>query len=124
MRKSALILLAAASVLAASIARADGDAKRGERLFEECRACHAIERGAHGVGPNLHGVFGRRAGGLDDFRYSPALKKSGITWTPQAVDAYVVDPQKAVPANRMPYAGMPEARDRADLIAYMQQAFK
>jgi cytochrome c2 len=63
-------------------------------------------------------------GALDDFRYSPALKRSGITWTQQTLDAYVADPQKAVPQNRMPYAGMPEARDRADLILYMQQIFK
>ena len=119
-----ILIAAAATVLAVNAARAEGDPKRGEKLFEECRACHATERGVHGVGPSLHGVFGRRAAGLEDFRYSPALKKSGITWTPQAMDSYVVDPQKAVPANRMPYAGMPEARDRADLIAYMQQAFK
>ncbi len=96
----------------------------GQKLFEECRACHAIERGAQGVGPDLHGVFGRKAGTLGDFRYSPALKRSGITWTPKTLEAYVADPQKAVPQNRMPYAGMPEARDRADLIAYMQEAFK
>jgi cytochrome c len=63
-------------------------------------------------------------GALDDFRFSPALKRSGITWTPQTLDAYIADPQQAVPANRMPYAGMPEARDRADLIAYLLQAFK
>jgi cytochrome c len=111
-------------ILAAGIARADGDPKRGEKLFEECRACHAIERGVEGVGPDLHGVFGRQAVGLDNFRYSPALKKSGITWTPQTLDAYMADPQKAVPANRMPYAGMPDAHDRADVITYMQQVFK
>jgi cytochrome c len=122
MMRYVLILLAAICALAADIARAD--AQRGEKLFEECRACHAAERGVHGVGPNLHGVFGRRAAALEDFRFSPALKKSGITWTAQTMDAYVADPQKAVPANRMPYAGMPEARDRADLIEYMQQAFK
>ena len=52
------------------------------------------------------------------------MKRSGITWTPEALDAYVADPQKAVPQNRMPYGGMPEARDRADLIAYMREAFK
>ena len=124
MKRSALMVLAATAVLAANVARADGDAKRGEKLFEECHACHSTERGVHGVGPSLHGVFGRRAGALEDFRYSPALKKSGITWTTQTMDAYVVDPQKAVPAKRMPYAGMPAASDRADLIAYMQQAFK
>jgi cytochrome c len=101
------------------------DRTRGQKLFEDCRACHAVERGgSQSVGPDLHGVFGRKAGALDDFRYSPALKRSGITWTPQALDAYVADPQKAVPQNRMPYAGMPEAGDRADLILYMQEAFK
>jgi cytochrome c len=100
------------------------DRARGQKLFEDCRACHAIERGAQGVGPDLHGVFGRKAGTLDDFRYSPALKRSGITWTPKTLEAYVADPQKMVPQNRMPYAGMPEARDRADLIAYMQEIFK
>ena len=64
------------------------------------------------------------AGALDDFRYSPALKRSGITWTPQTMDAFIADPQKAVPGNRAPFAGLPDARDRADLIAYMLQAFK
>ncbi len=115
---------AATVLLAAGIAHAQGDAKRGQKLFEECHACHSLERGAQGVGPGLHGVFGRRAGEVDDFRYSPALKRSGITWTETTLDAYIADPQKAVPANRMPYAGMPEARDRADLIMYMQEAFK
>ena len=112
------------AVLAVGAARADGDPKRGEKIFEECRACHSVERGVNGVGPGLHGIFGRRAGETGDFRYSPALKRSGITWTPQTIDAYVADPQKAVPANRMPYSGIPDARDRADLIAYMQQVFK
>jgi cytochrome c len=115
---------AAAAALAAGAARAQADARHGEKLFEECRACHSGERGVNGVGPSLYGLFGRRAASLEDFRYSPALRRSGITWTPQALDTYIADPQKAVPANRMPYAGMPEARDRADLILYMQQSFK
>ncbi len=122
MIKHALIGLTTAGMLVAGVAHAD--VKRGEKLFEECRACHAVERGVSGVGPSLHGVIGRRAGALDDFRYSPALKKSGITWSKQTLDAYVLDPQKAVPANRMPYAGMPDARARADLLDYLQQTFK
>ena len=119
----AAVIAAAAAALAAPVARAQ-DAKHGEKLFEECRACHSVERGVNGVGPSLFGVFGRRAGSLEDFRYSPALKRSGITWTPQTLDTYVADPQKSVPANRMPYAGMPEARDRADLIRYLQTTSK
>jgi cytochrome c len=122
MMRTILIGMTMSAALAANVARAD--AQRGEKLYEECRACHATERGVNGVGPALHGVIGRRAGALDDFRYSPALKKSGITWSRQTLDAYVADPQKAVPANRMPYAGMVDARDRADLLDYLQQAFK
>ena len=115
----------AIALVPASAAHAQGDLKRGEKLFEDCRACHQVERGpSSGVGPTLHGVFGRGAATLDDFRYSPALKRSGIVWNAQTLDAYIADPQKAVPANRMPYGGMPEARDRADLIRYLQQTFK
>jgi len=124
MRTRLATAVAATFILAAGIAHAQSDAKRGQKLFEECHACHAVERGAQGVGPSLHGIFGRRAGDSDDFRYSPALKRSGITWTPRTLETYIADPQKAVPANRMPYAGMPDARDRADLIMYMQQEFK
>jgi cytochrome c len=120
----AIAAVATTFVFAVGAVHADGDPKRGEKAFEECRACHAVERGVDGVGPDLHGVFGRRAAALADFRYSPALKRSGITWTPQTLDDYIADPQKVVPANRMPYAGMPDARDRADVIIYMQEVFK
>jgi cytochrome c2 len=109
---------------AAGAARADGDAVRGEKHFEECATCHSTQAGVNGVGPSLHDVFGRKAGGLDDYRYSPAMKRSGITWTPQALDTFVADPQKAVPNNRMPFAGMPDAAERADLIAYLEKASK
>jgi cytochrome c len=117
-------LLSVAVTGALLVGSAYADVKRGEKLFEECRACHTVEGGTSSVGPDLHGVFGRRAGALEDFRYSPALKKSGITWSRQTLDTYVADPQKAVPANRMPYGGMPEAKDRADLLDYLQATFK
>jgi cytochrome c len=123
-RLLAIAAMAATLVLGVGIASADGDPKHGERLFEECRACHTLDRSVDSVGPDLHGVFGRRAAALDEFRYSPALKRSGITWTVETLDGYIADPQKVVPSNRMPYAGMPDARDRADLIIYMQQTFK
>jgi cytochrome c len=103
-------------------ARADGDPARGEQRFADCAACHAPKPGVANVGPSLGGVFGRKAGTLADFRYSPALKRSGITWTPETLDTFLADPQKAVPNNRMPYAGMPDAADRADLIAYLLKA--
>jgi cytochrome c len=89
-------LLASALV---TTAHAEGDAQRG-----------------------LHGIFSRKAGELSDFRYSPAMKRSGVGWTPESLDKYIADPQAFIPANRMPYAGMSNASDRADLIAYLQKA--
>jgi cytochrome c len=105
-------------------ARADGDPARGEARFQECAACHRLEAGANEVGPSLHGIFMRKAGELADFRYSPAMKRSGVSWTAEALDTYIADPQAMIPANRMPYAGMASASDRADLIAYLAKATK
>ena len=101
------------------------DAKRGQKLFEECAACHSPERGAtNTVSPSLYGVAGRKAGEGADFRYSPAMKRSGITWSADSINNFIADPQKAVPGNRMPYSGLPDAKDRADLIAYLQATMK
>jgi len=108
----------------AGVARADGDAARGEARFQDCAPCHKLEAGANNVGPSLHGIFTRKAGELGDFRYSPAIKRSGIVWTPETLDKFVTDPQALVPANRMPYAGMASANDRADLIAYLLKTSK
>ena len=105
-------------------ARADGDAARGEAKFQDCAACHKLLAGINEVGPSLNGIFGRSAGELASFRYSPAIKRSGITWTPETLEAYLADPQKIVPGNRMPYAGLTDAEARADLIAYLKSALK
>ncbi len=112
------------TLLPLAAARADGDPARGEARFQECAACHRLEAGANEVGPSLHGVFTRKAGELADFRYSPAMKRSGVVWTAQTIDQYIADPQAMIPANRMPYAGMASASDRADLIAYLVKATK
>ena len=117
-------LVAVLPTLFVTAASADGDATRGETRFVECAACHSVEPGVNNVGPSLAGLFGRKAGALTDFRYSAAMRKSGITWTPQELEAFIADPQKRVPANRMPYAGLPDDAARADLIAYLQKATK
>ena len=116
--------LAFGFALTAFTALAEGDPKHGEKIFENCRACHSADGKTNEVGPGLHGVFGRMAGTREDFRYSPALKRSGIIWTPETMNDFLADPQKMVPANRMPYDGVPNDRDRADLIIYMLQVFK
>jgi cytochrome c len=121
----AIASIAAMLVGAAGVAHAGGDPARGEKLYEDCVACHPIERsGVHGIGPTLYGILDRKAGEIADYRYSRALRHSGITWTAEALDTFIADPQASVPANRMPYAGMPDAADRADLIAYLQKVSK
>jgi cytochrome c len=112
--------VAAACLLTSAASLAQADAKRGEKAFDECRACHSTEAGVNTVGPTLRGVAGRKAGALEEFRYSPAIKRSDITWTRQTLDAFLEDPQKTIPANRMPYSGMPDAKNRADIVEYLQ----
>jgi cytochrome c len=121
--KSAMAALGM-TLLLTGAAYADGDAVRGEARFQDCAACHRLEAGVNNVGPSLHGIFARKAGELTDFRYSSAMKRSGIVWTPETLNTFISDPQALVPANRMPYAGMANASDRADLIAYLSKASK
>jgi cytochrome c len=120
----AAALLGAAQLPVADSAHAEGDVARGERLYVDCVACHPIERGVHGIGPSLHDIIGRKAGSVMEYRYSRALRNSGLTWTAEALDTFIGDPQASVPANRMPYAGMTDASDRADLIAYLHKISK
>jgi cytochrome c len=122
MMKMKVVVAALASMLLGGTAHAAGDPAKGEAKFKECAACHKLEAGANAVGPSLHGVFGRKAAEISDFRYSPAMKRSGITWTPETLDKFVADPQAVIPTNRMPYAGLKDSGDRADLIAYLQKA--
>jgi cytochrome c len=116
------VTLALLMTLLAGTARAGGDATRGEAKFGDCAACHKLDAGLNEVGPSLHGIFNRKAGEIAEFRYSPAMKRSGIVWTQETLDKYIADPQGFVPANRMPYAGMASPDDRADLIAYLLKA--
>ena len=125
MRRLILVIGCAAALLAsARAAQPQGDAARGEKRFEECASCHSLAAGENGIGPTLKGVFNRMAGTVEDFRYSPAMQASGITWTAETLDRFLADPQNMVPGNRMAYAGMPDAAERADLISYLQNATK
>lgn len=113
-------VIAGAVLFGATVAHAQTDA-RGAKAFEACAACHTLQKDANEVGPTLHGVVGRRAGEVDGFRYSPALKRSGLTWSEKTLDAFIADPQAVVPGNRMPYSGMPDAAERAALIRYLRE---
>jgi cytochrome c len=101
---------------------AGADTGRGEILSMQCRACHTLEKGgAHLLGPNLFGLFGRTAGSAPDFSYSDALAAGGFVWTPRALDAWLAQPFAFLPGNRMSYPGLPDGNDRTAVIAYLLQ---
>jgi cytochrome c len=95
-----------------------GDAVHGKTLYQACAACHSIDE--NDVGPKHRGVVGRRAGSIADYPYSPALKRSGITWDEATLDRWLVNPSALVPGTKM-FFKIDDAQARADLIAYLKQ---
>lgn len=92
----------------------------GEQVFGTCRACHTLNKGGkNGLGPNMSGLFGRKAGTVPGFNYSPALKASGIVWNAQTLDQFIAAPSKKVPGTRMVISVSDPAR-RAALIGYLK----
>ena len=100
------------------------DVEKGKAAFEQCAACHSIDGTGELDGPSLKGVIGRKAGSLEDYRYSAAMKRSGVTWDTPALDKYIADPQAFIPGNRMAFAGMSDKSQREDLLAYLTVATK
>jgi cytochrome c len=93
------------------------DAETGKQAFAACAPCHAPDQ--NGVGPKIGGILNRAAGSVEGFRYSRAMKNSGIVWDEKSLDAYLAEPQKRVPGNLMPFSGIADAKKRGDLIAYL-----
>ena len=117
-RLAAVFLVLAAAAPAA----AEGDAARGKRVFNKCKACHLLEdTGKKKIGPHLAGIFGRKAGSIAGFRYSKAMKKADIVWDEKTIDAYIAAPRKFIKGNKMAFAGIRKAKDRADVIAYLKE---
>lgn len=111
----ALCLFGGGGVLAA-----DGDPVRGEMIYKRCQGCHSIE--VDRIGPRHAGLFGRQAGSLPDFSYSDAMKNSGVVWEEKTLDQFLAAPRMFIPGNKMPFAGIKNDRERADLIAWLEQA--
>lgn len=98
------------------------DAAAGEKTFAQCRACHQVgENAKNAVGPVLNGLFGRPAGSVEGYNYSPANKNSGITWDEAIFREYIRDPKAKVPGTKMIYAGLKDEQKVNDLVAYLKQ---
>ena len=108
-------------IVSPGFAAAAGDPLQGAQAFRNCAACHSIDAGQNMTGPTLAGVLGRKAGGLASFhRYSDVLKRSGIVWTDQTLDAWIANPAAFIPGNDMKFQGMPDALTRNNLVAYLK----
>jgi cytochrome c len=107
-------------VLVAALAA--GDPAAGEAVYSRCLGCHALEYNR--TGPKHCGVFGRRAGSVPGYAYSQAMRKSGLVWDERTLERFLAEPLKTVPGTTMTYAGVPDAKDRADLIAFLKKAQK
>ena len=116
-----VVLVSAAATQAAA---QSGDATRGERLFnQQCKTCHTVEKdGRNGVGPNLFGIFGSKAGAVQGFSFSEAMQKSGIVWDDKTMAEYLKDPKTRVPDGKMVYAGLKQQAQLDDMIAYLRKA--
>jgi cytochrome c len=94
--------------------------KRGQLLYMQCKACHDVEAGIpHKVGPNLNGIFGRTAGAAPGFKFTDAMAKSGVVWTPATMDTWLKQPGAMIPGNGMAFPGIASDTDRAAVIAYL-----
>ncbi len=117
----ALVLLAAFILLSTGTVKAQ-DAAAGEKVFAQCRACHQMgETAKNAVGPVLNGLFGRKAGTVEGYTYSPANKNSGITWDEATFRDYIKDPRAKIPGTKMIYAGLKDEQRITDLVAYLKQ---
>jgi cytochrome c len=98
------------------------DVAAGEKVFAQCRACHQVGPTAkNAVGPVLNGLFGRKAGTVEGYNYSPANKNSGIVWDEAIFTEYIKDPKAKVPGTKMVYAGLKDEQRIKDLTAYLKQ---
>lgn len=112
---------------AAGVSAADGNVKKGKKIYRKCAACHYVDKQKKRVGPHLVGIIGRKAASVSGFKYSKAMKakgKDGLVWTEENLSAYLIKPRKFIKGTKMVFSGLKKPQQRIDLIAYIRSASK
>lgn len=120
----AAVLMAMTTVYSGAASAAGGDAAKGKTVFTRCLICHTVEPGVNRLGPSLSGVVGRPAASVTGFSYSPAMKAAKLKWTAENLEQYIANPRAMIPGTKMVFVGIPNATDRANLIAYLNKPVK
>ena len=117
------VLSLGSAFLWTEVAKAQEDLlARGENQFEQtCKQCHSFESGVNRIGPTLHGVIGRKAGGVESFSYSEAMTNADVTWNNETIREFIATPDEYIPGNKMPFTGTPEEPDRQAIAAYIEE---
>ena len=116
---SSVVAQAPATQSTAPATGPSGDVQAGRQVFRKCQACHSLEPGKNSVGPSLAGIVGKKAASDPTYSYSQALRSANLTWDAQTLDSYLLDPQKVVPGNKMPFPGLKTDNERKTLLAYL-----
>jgi cytochrome c len=123
MLKKAVFVALASAMLFVVPAHAEGDAAAGAKVFNQCKACHDVEKGVNKVGPTLKGVVGRKAASVADYKYSEAMTAKGaegLVWDEANLIAYLANPKAFVPKTKMAFGGLKKPEDEANLIAFLK----
>jgi cytochrome c len=100
------------------------DANKGKKVFNKCKACHTMKAGKNKIGPSLHGIMGRKAASVPKFKYSKAMKASGLTWDDKTLRKFLKKPKKLVKGTRMSFAGIKKQKQMDNLMAYLKKTSK
>ena len=119
MKKYVVLAAAAAGILMALPAQA-GDAKAGEKVFRKCKSCHYVDQEKNKTGPHLVNIIGRAAGSVDGFKYSKAMKESGLTWDEATLAEFLKKPKAYLKGTKMAFSGLRKDKEIDDLIAYLK----
>jgi len=114
----------AVTLISLALGAEAADKEKGKRVYSKCKACHALKAGKNKIGPSLHGIMGRKAGTVAKFKYSSAMKNSGLTWDEETLRKYLTKPRKFLKGTRMSFAGIKKDKDIDNLIAFLKIATK